>query len=174
MEANRHSTIGTRQTQYNEALPSSVNVQLNFTSSFADDGNASWHWVCRVPMVEWRLDCENCRHSTVVGLHDTGPWQPSLSYSSGATWTEALRAPPVTEATGAVWTWFSLAFLFSSISTMPSFQLPDSFLSRFWPIPPTFFFFKRNPTPVLENTSRGGGGGGCGWGWWERGGGTVL
>ena len=25
-------------------------------------------------MVEWRLDCENCRHLTVVGLHDTGPW----------------------------------------------------------------------------------------------------
>ena len=23
-------------------------------------------------MVEW-LDCENCRHLTVVGLHDTGP-----------------------------------------------------------------------------------------------------
>ena len=28
---------------------------------------------CRVPMVECRLDCENCRHLTVVGLHDTGP-----------------------------------------------------------------------------------------------------
>ena len=24
-------------------------------------------------MVERRLDCENCRHLTVVGLHDTGP-----------------------------------------------------------------------------------------------------
>ena len=36
--------------------------------------NASWHSVCRVPMVEWRLDCENCRHLTVVDLHDTGPW----------------------------------------------------------------------------------------------------
>ena len=29
--------------------------------TFANDGNASWHSVCRVPMVEWRLDCENCR-----------------------------------------------------------------------------------------------------------------
>ena len=29
--------------------------------------------VCRVPMVEWRLDCEDCRHLTVVDLHDTGP-----------------------------------------------------------------------------------------------------
>ena len=37
-------------------------------------GNASWYWVCRVLMVEWRLDCENCRHLTVAGLHDTGPW----------------------------------------------------------------------------------------------------
>ena len=25
-------------------------------------------------MVDRRLDCENCRHLTVVGLHDTGPW----------------------------------------------------------------------------------------------------
>ena len=24
-------------------------------------------------MVEWRLDCEDCRHLTVIGLHDTGP-----------------------------------------------------------------------------------------------------
>ena len=22
----------------------------------------------------WNVDCENCRHLTVVGLHDTGPW----------------------------------------------------------------------------------------------------
>ena len=27
-------------------------------------------------MVEWRLDCENYRHLTVVGLHDTGPRPP--------------------------------------------------------------------------------------------------
>ena len=37
------------------------------------DGNASWYSVCRVPVVEWRLDCEDCRHLTVIGLHDTGP-----------------------------------------------------------------------------------------------------
>ena len=43
-------------------------------STFADDGNASWYSVCRVSMVEWRLDCENCRHLTIIGLHDTGPW----------------------------------------------------------------------------------------------------
>ena len=72
-QSNRHSAINTRQTQYHEALPSSVNVQSHLTSSFANDGNASWYWVCRVPMVEWRLDCENCRHLTVVGLHDTYP-----------------------------------------------------------------------------------------------------
>ena len=95
----RHST------EYHNALPSSANVQLHFTSSFADDGNmqshlplfaddgnvqshltlfaddgnvqshltlsfaddvnASWYSVCRVRMVEWRLDCENCHHLTV-------------------------------------------------------------------------------------------------------------
>ena len=73
-QSNRHCTICTRQTEYHEALPSSANVQSHLTSSFADDGNASWYWVCRVPMVEWRLDWEDCRHLTVVGLHDTGPW----------------------------------------------------------------------------------------------------
>ena len=72
-QSNRHSNIGTRQTEYHEALPPSSNVQSHLTSSFADDSNASWYSVCRVPMVEWRLDCENCRHLTFVGLHDTGP-----------------------------------------------------------------------------------------------------
>ena len=72
-QSSRHSTIGTRQTQYHEALPSSVNVQSHLTSSFAYDGNASWYSVCRVPMVKWRLGCENCRYLTVVCLHDTGP-----------------------------------------------------------------------------------------------------
>ena len=65
-QSNRHSTIGTRQTQYHEVLPLSANA--------SNDGNTSWYWVCRVPMVEWRLDCEDCRHLTVVDLHDTGPW----------------------------------------------------------------------------------------------------
>ena len=46
----------------------------HLTSSFADDGNSSRYSVCRMPMVEWRLDCQNCRHLTVVGLHDTCPW----------------------------------------------------------------------------------------------------
>ena len=73
LQSNRHSTIGTRQTEYHEALPSSANVQSHLTSLFTDDGDASWYSVCRVPMVEWRLDCEDCRHLTVVGLHDTGP-----------------------------------------------------------------------------------------------------
>ena len=82
-QSNRHSTIGTRQTQYHVTLPSSANVQSHLTSSFADDGNASWYSVCRVPMMEWRLDCENCRHLTVVGLHDTGPWT-ALSIESTA------------------------------------------------------------------------------------------
>ena len=33
-QSNRHSTIGTRQTKYHEALQSSVNVQSHLTSSF--------------------------------------------------------------------------------------------------------------------------------------------
>ena len=47
----RHSTLGARQTEYHEALTSSANVQSRLTSSFADDGNASWYSVCRVPIV---------------------------------------------------------------------------------------------------------------------------
>ena len=66
-QSNRHSTIGTRQTEYIEAFPSSANDEVRCDCTFADDGNASWYSVCRVPMVEWRLDCENCRHLTVVG-----------------------------------------------------------------------------------------------------------
>ena len=71
-QSNSHSTIGTRQTEYHEALPSSANDEVRCDCTFVDDGNASWYSVCRAPMVEWRLDCENCRHLTVVGLHDTG------------------------------------------------------------------------------------------------------
>ena len=73
-QSNRQSTIGTQQTEYHEALPSSANDEVKCDCTFADDGNVSWYSVCRVPMVEWRLDCENCRHLTVVGLHDTSPW----------------------------------------------------------------------------------------------------
>ena len=36
-----HSTIGTRQTEYHEALPLSANMQSHLTSSFANDSNAS-------------------------------------------------------------------------------------------------------------------------------------
>ena len=38
-----------------------------------NDGNASWYSVCRVLMVAWLLDCENCHHLTVICLHDTSP-----------------------------------------------------------------------------------------------------
>ena len=79
-QSNHHFTIGTRQTQYHEALPSLANVQSHLTSSLADDDNASWYSVCRVPVMEWRLDCENCHHLTVVGLHDTGP-RTAVSFS---------------------------------------------------------------------------------------------
>ena len=39
--SNRHSTIGTRQTEYQEALPSSANEEVRCDSMFTDDGNAS-------------------------------------------------------------------------------------------------------------------------------------
>ena len=74
-QSNLHSTIDTQQTEYHEALPLSANVQSHLTLLFADNGNALWYLVCRMPMVEWRLDCENCHHLTVVVLHDTGPWR---------------------------------------------------------------------------------------------------
>ena len=74
----RHST-----NQYHEALPSSTNMQSHLTSSFADDGNPSWYSVCRVPMVEWRLDRENCRHLMVVSRHDTGPWCHQVNHRTG-------------------------------------------------------------------------------------------
>ena len=69
-QSNRHSIIGTWQTEYHEALPSLANDEVRCDCTFADDGNASWYSVCRVVMVEWWLDCENCRHLTVIGLHN--------------------------------------------------------------------------------------------------------
>ena len=51
-QSNRHSTTGTRQTKYHEALPSSANDELRCDCTFANFGHASWYSVCRVPMVE--------------------------------------------------------------------------------------------------------------------------
>ena len=53
-QSNRHSTIGTRQTEYHEVLPSSAN-EVRCDCTFTDDGNASWYSGCRVPMVEWTV-----------------------------------------------------------------------------------------------------------------------
>ena len=78
-QSNRHSTIGARQTECHEALTSSANDEVRCDCTFTDDANASWYSVCRVPMV-WRLNCEDCRHLTVVGLHDTGPWWKGPKY----------------------------------------------------------------------------------------------
>ena len=72
-QSNRHSPIGTRQTEYHEALPSLANVQSHLMSSFADNGSTSWYSVRQVPMVECQLGCENCCHLTVADLHDTSP-----------------------------------------------------------------------------------------------------
>ena len=68
----RHSIIGTRQTEYHEALPSSANVLLPRRSPTMVTLRDSRFVECRC----WNdgLDCENCRHLTVVGLHDTSPW----------------------------------------------------------------------------------------------------
>ena len=38
-QSNRHSTIGTRQTEYHEALPSSANDEVRCDCTFADDVN---------------------------------------------------------------------------------------------------------------------------------------
>ena len=76
-QSNCHYTIGARQTEYHEALPSSANMQSHLTSSFTNNGNASWYSVCRVPIVEWWLDCEDCHHLTVIGLHNTGLRSPN-------------------------------------------------------------------------------------------------
>ena len=72
-QSNRQSTIGTQQTECHEALPLSANDEVRCDCTFTDDGNASWYSVCRVPMVDWRLDSENCCDLTVGGLHDTSP-----------------------------------------------------------------------------------------------------
>ena len=42
-QSNRHSTIGTPQTEYREALPSSANDQVKCDCTFAYDGNVSWN-----------------------------------------------------------------------------------------------------------------------------------
>ena len=83
-QSNHHSTIGTRQTEYHEALWPSANVQSHLSSLFANNGNTSWYSVCRASVVEWRLDCEDCHHLMVVSLHDTSPvWfrETSTHYS---------------------------------------------------------------------------------------------
>ena len=89
-QSNRHPTIGTRQTEYQEALPSSANDEVRCDCTFADDGNALWYSPCRVSIVEWQLDCENCRHLMVVGLHDTGPWCPN---NERRAWLHCPKSP---------------------------------------------------------------------------------
>ena len=129
-QSNRHSTIGTRQTEYHEALPSSANVQSHLTSSFEDDGNASWYWDCRVPMVEWRLDCENCRHLTFAGLHDTGPWSDKVKAD--------MSAPQLVTATASLASWrtvclsFFCAKILSPLHPHPPPTSPFLFPSDYW------------------------------------------
>ena len=49
----RHSTIGTRQTEYHDALPSSANDEVRCVCTFADDGNTLWYSVCQC---RWWID----------------------------------------------------------------------------------------------------------------------
>ena len=74
-------------------------------------------WVCRVPMVEWRLDCENCSHLTVVGLHYTGPWS---TLRPGGAWSIFLFSQicPLPTLPYLFFFFFLLFFL-----TSPSFLL---------------------------------------------------
>ena len=51
-QSNRHANIGTRQTEYHEAVPSSANDEVRYDCTLTDDSNASRYSVCRVPMVE--------------------------------------------------------------------------------------------------------------------------
>ena len=70
-----HHWHSTNQVSWSVIIICEQRVRRDYT--FADDGNTSWCSVCRVPMVEWWLDCENCCHFTIVSLHDTGPWTTS-------------------------------------------------------------------------------------------------
>ena len=62
----RHST--------NRALPSSANDEVRCVTAHSRT-TVSLHDIRFVECRWWNdgLDCENCRHLTVVGLHDTGP-----------------------------------------------------------------------------------------------------
>ena len=83
-QSNRHFTIGTRQTECHEALPSSANVQSHLTSSLADDGNASWYrpqtltctWTAimmtRIVRQCWKMEQSGNRSHTVHCLCNTG------------------------------------------------------------------------------------------------------
>ena len=83
-QSNCHSTIGTQQTKYHEVLPSSGNDDVRWDYLFSNDGHTPWYLVCRVPMVEWQLDCENCHNLMVVGLHDTGSRCLAVSHRSSS------------------------------------------------------------------------------------------
>ena len=51
-QSNRHSIIGTRQTEYYEELPSLADDEVRYDCTFADDDNASWYLACWMQMVE--------------------------------------------------------------------------------------------------------------------------
>ena len=77
--------------------------------------------VCRVPMVEWRLDYENCRHLTVVDLHDTGP---RMSMHSDGDAGKPLSLLSLR------WRWKSRGVRVSGWITFHSAQFPHFFPKR--------------------------------------------
>ena len=95
-QSNRHSTIGTRQTEYHEALLSSATTRWGVTERLP-----SMVTLCDTRFVECRvkrrLDCENCPHLTVVGLHDTGPllqWTSTKGIGCWYKWSISAGTQP--------------------------------------------------------------------------------
>ena len=73
-ESNSHSTIGTRQTEYHEALPSSANVQSPHTSSM-------------VALHDTRfVECRWYLYLTQSQYTDTGPTSPGADPITPGAW----------------------------------------------------------------------------------------
>ena len=67
-QSNRHFTIGTRQTQRFHRLRTCSHTSPRRSPTMVTLHDTRF---VECQMVEWRLDC---RHLTVVGLNDIGPW----------------------------------------------------------------------------------------------------
>ena len=136
-QSNRHSTIGTRQNEYNEALPSSANVQSHLTSLFDDDGNASWYLVCRVrwwndgwtvkTVVTWRLS------ASMIPAPDVSSFCSCLIWRAEGVWVSSWFLSLLTVIVSIIhilfWTWVLIHFLWHGMSVWFTF-----FLSQWYEI----------------------------------------